>query len=327
MSGFTIGVAGATGALGKEILTALERVRWTPERVVPMARQSTRIPFVTFNDQQIAVEDLNVENLDELDLIFLALPADAAIEVGTRALREGVLVIDCSGALENSIAPVIPWVNPHALAEGTGGLATVPAPATILLSSVLAPLVRAGLTGDVEATVLIPASCSGRDGVEELSKQVIALFNNGTPPRRVFPTGLAFDLIPQVGLLNSEGWTHGESRIRDELQQMLGIEVTATMVQVPVFTGVSAQISLASDAPVIPGLVEKIIQDGGVRMAEGQEARTVPRPRRVDGQAFAWAGRVRIDEESQTLRMWASMDNLRGAATVAVGLAGVMLQA
>ena len=126
------------------------------------------------------------------------------------ALRAGVPVVDCTGFLgESDEAPyLVPWVNPEAMQRAVEqGAISVPGSASILLASALGPLMRAGIVGEIQSTLMYPASSSGRDGIEELSKQVVALFNAGTPPRRVFEHGLAFDLIPQMGPADDDGWS------------------------------------------------------------------------------------------------------------------------
>ena len=326
---FTVGVAGATGALGAEILDVLERAPWAPETVVPLARAASTVPFVEWRGEQLAVDDLAVADLGELDLLFCAVPPEAAREYGGRAADDGVKVVDCSGAFlaDGDVPPVVPWVNPGELSDGDCDMVGVPCAESTLMASVLGPLFRAGLAGEVSATVMRPASCWGRRGIEELSKQVIALFNSGTAPRRVFPSGLAFDLIPTVGTLDDAGETALEKRARVELGQILGNEhpLHLTLVGVPVFSGVCAEIEVRTSRQVPATLVEQILADGGVKQLDGEGERAIPRPRRVEGQPFACFGRVRVSA-SGVIRIWAGMDNLKASAAVAVASAGAILR-
>lgn len=326
--GAVIGVAGATGALGKEIVRALEAVPWEVDEVVPLARASSRTPFVTFRDAEIAVDDIGDEALERLDLLILALPADAAVEWGNRAIQVGTRVVDCSGGLASPTVPVgIPWVNPAQLLQGVRGAVAMPSPETILAASVLAPLKRAGLDGTTEATFYVPASRVGKGGIEELSAQVVALFNAGTPPRKVFADGLAFDLLPTFGEPTAEGWTPGETRASNELGALLELDDVVTLrVGVPVFSGLSVELRIEPNKRPVPELVRQILVDAGIQVPEPETARSVPRPRRVEQHPFPSAGRIRVDERGEVLRVWASMDNLRGSATVAVGLAGLLLR-
>jgi aspartate-semialdehyde dehydrogenase len=325
--GRVIGVAGATGALGREVVAALENVPWEVDAVVPLARAASKTPFVTFRNQEIAVDDLADEDLARLDLLVLALPADAAGTWGERAVHAGTPIVDCSGALASEAVPVgIPWVNPDALLAGQRVAVALPAPETLLAASVLAPLFRAGLDGTTDITFLLPASIRGRDGIAELSAQVVALFNAGTPPRKVFDSGLAFDLLPGMDEPAPGGTTAREDRIRTELTQLLDLEVAVSCVGVPVFSGLSAELRIEPSRRPVPELVRQILADAGVQSTGADAPREVPRPRRVEGQPFPSVGRIRVDERGEVLRLFAAMDNLRAAATVVVGLAGLLLQ-
>lgn len=327
--GSVIGVAGATGALGREVMAALESVPWEVDEVVPLARAASKTPFVTFRDQEIAVDDIGDEALERLDLLILAMPPEACAEWGERAIHAGTPIVDASGVLSSAAVPYgVPWVNPEALLQGQRSAVAMPSPEAILAATVLAPLARAGLEGPTEATFLVPASRRGRAGIEELSAQVVALFNAGTPPRKVFPSGLAFDLSPSFDEAAPDGWTDRETRIADELKGLLGLEdVTVLCIGVPVFSGVSVELRIEPSKRPVPELVRQILVDGGVKITNQETARELPRPRRVEGQPFPSAGRIRVDERGEVLRLFAAMDNLRASATVAVGLAGLLLKA
>ena len=324
----TVGLAGATGALGKEILTVLDKAPWRPNRVVPLASARSTIPFVQYGDEQIAVDDVANVDLEAIDLLIVATPADVAEALIARALEEDVLVVDCSTALlaDPDVPTVLPWVNPQALMD-PGPAVRIPSSPAALLASALGPLARAGATGPVDATILVPASWWGRDGIEELSRQVTTLFNAGTPPRKVFPGGLAFDLVPQIGILQESGWTDREAAVALEAGQVAGwdSEIRVTLIGVPVFSGVSAQVRLQPSRHVPLELVQQILVDGGMKRPEGEGARTVPRPRRVEGQPFPQVDRMRLDS-SGAAHFWMAADNLRMSAAVAVATAGALVR-
>jgi aspartate-semialdehyde dehydrogenase len=329
MDNLRVGVAGATGALGREIVGLLDQAKWRPSALVPLASASTNVSFVDYGGERIAVDDLAGEALDSLDALILAVPSDVAIEAAERAAEEGTLVVDCSGAFlaDPEVPLCVPWVNPQALSEPLRGIVSIPSSAATLLASSLGPLTRAGVEGPFNATVLMPASTWGRAGIEELSRQVVSLFNAGTPPRKVFEHGLAFDLLPQLGTLDESGWTHDELSVTEELRQILGIqtELDVSLVAAPLFSGVSANCELRPSRHVPVELARQILSDGGVRLGEDESARACPRPRRVEGQPFAHVGRIRLDGTGN-LHFWLAMDNLRASAAVAVSACGVLVR-
>lgn len=325
-----VAVAGATGALGGEIIKVLDQVSWRPSSLVPMARATTSVTHIDYGDERIAVDDISDDALDGVDLLFLALPSEAATAIGEAAIRLGIPTIDCSGAFAEhpSIPLVVPWVNPEVLMDLPQGAVATPDPSATLLASALGPLRRAGMEAPTQAVVLVPASIEGKNGIEELSRQVVALFNSGSPPRKIFPNGLAFDTLPAIGALNEDGWTQAERTVAAQVARVTGISapIDVTLVGVPVFSGLSAHLSMQLTRAVTPELILRILADGGMQVPEAAGVRYLPRPRRVEGKPFAHVGRVRTGADGRTLHLWLSMDNLRTAATVAVASAGTMLR-
>lgn len=330
-SDLNIGVLGATGAVGREAVTVLDRVSWRPAQLSPAASAMTTVSTLAYGEETLPVEDVRDLDTGLLDAVILAAPVGPSRECGERALEDGVVVVDVAGAFrdESDVPMVVPWINPEALAHGgVRDVVTLPSAPGLLLASVLGPLARAGLVADVSATVLVPASANGRPGIEELSKQVIALFNSGTPPRRIFPHGLAFDLLPALSEPDEEGWTAQERQAVAEVHQLLGrsVPLAATLVGVPVFSGISAELVVRLGRRIPDGLLERILTDGGLRGVEQDGARFLPRPRRVEGQPFAQVGRIRVRDEGSVAHIWVSMDNLRATATAAVSLVGAALR-
>jgi len=323
-----VGVVGATGALGGEVLKVLDQAPWRPDIVVALARAATSASHVAYGDEQLVVDDVEHEALDELDAVILTVPASEARSPGEAALEGGAAVVDASGVLlaDGDVPLVVPWINPEALASARRRVVAVPRPAGLLLGSILGPLRRAGLTGRCTSTVMLPASAHGRDGIDELSRQVVALFNSGTPPRKVFPTGLAFDLLPAVGPLDEQGFSRAERRASAEAQVLSGWEgeVATSIVGVPLFSGVSASVDLGFDRSVPLELIRQVLADGGLRLPEDASVRSLPRPRRVEGEPFAHIGRLRQRDDG-TVQLFATMDNLRGTAAVLVALAAALL--
>ena len=321
-----IGVVGATGAIGKELLNVLDRAPWRPNQVSAFASRATKTPFVSYGEDNIPVDDFSAGAIGDLDLLFVATPRDTVASIAAVAAEEGVPVVDCSGVLADDEAPlVVPWINPEVLqTEDALDAVSVPSAGATLLAAVLAPLVRAGLVRDVDATILMPASSWGRSGVDELSGQVVALFNSGSPPRKVFDSGLAFDLLPVVGAVGSSGRTDAEDRVVIETSELLSLRQAPTveLIGVPVFSGMTASIRVGLTRETDLGLVHRILSDGGLTVSE--DVRSLPRPRRLEGRPFADVGRIRM--QNQRLSLLAGFDNLRGTAAAAVSAAGVLLR-
>ncbi len=324
-----IGLAGATGALGKEVLTVLDAAPWRPDRVVPLAGASTTTPFVSYGDEQVTVDELGREDFAGLDALIVALPRAIAGEWVEAAAAAGVPVIDLSGSqLEALDVPlVLPWLQDGALDEERArDVVAVPSAAAAMLVTLVRALAEE-LDGHVEATVFVPASSQGKAAIEELSRQVVALFNGQNPPRKVFPQGLAFDLLPQIGEPTSTGWTGEELRCVAEVARMTGERVDVTMVGVPVFSGMSVHLRVDVDETVPDERFLHLLEAAGLEVVPAMDARRTPRPRRVEGSSGVAVGRVRRAQGGRVLHLWASMDNLRATASAAVGIAAALVHA
>ncbi len=319
----TIGLIGATGALGKELLAVLDAAPWRHARVVAMASAATAETTVSYGDDTVPVDDVEPVGLAELDGVVVAVPRERAAALVDAAAAVGVPVVDTSGhALEVLSQPlVVPWVNRDVLAAPRPrDVVGIPSAAGILLATILAPLARAGLVSAAEATVLLPASAWGRGGVDELSRQVVALFNAGTPPRKVFPHGFAFDLLPQIGAPGATGWTADEVRVAAEVARLTRVRAAVTLVGTPVFSGISATLRLSVPDAVVPEALIAALSDAGVEVLDDPSGRKLPRPRRVEGSGKVAVARLRAIPGASAIALWAAADNLHLSAVAAVGV-------
>jgi aspartate-semialdehyde dehydrogenase len=324
-----IGIVGVTGALGRELMSVLDAAPWRPDEVVALARWSSAAPFVDYGDQQVPVHDAAVADWGRLDGVIVAAPRADTEGLVDRIASMGVPVVDCSGSqLEQLDVPlVVPWLNGEALdAPRERDVVAVPSAVATMLASVLRPLVAAGYDDGADATVMVPASHWGRPGVDELSKQVVALFNSGVPPRRVFPEGFAFDVTPSVGALGASGWSGSELQATGEVFRVAGGRCTVSMMGVPVFSGLSAEVRVRIEEGAEAADIVRVLKGAGLQVTEGAQTRKLPRPRRVEGEAFAQVGRVRSSPLGDGIYLWVSMDNLRATATAAVGCLGALLR-
>lgn len=317
MSDLSIGVVGATGALGAELLKVLGQATWSPSHLVPYASSATSVQFVEYKDEQVAVEDTAHIDFGALDAVIVAAPREVSARIVAAALEDGIGVVDCSGCLEETESWFVPWINPEKIEQVQAArFASIPSAPALLLSSVIGPLARAGVIGPVDATLMVGASHWGREGVSELSQQVVSLFNSATPPRKVFEHGLAFDLYPCSGALDDEGWSKDERELIVQTQALTGWPgVKATVVGVPIFTGVSMQLTIHTGSLIEAESLIRVLKEGGCKEVL---IPSLASPRAIDGLPFAHISRVRSGGDGR-IQIWAVMDNL---TTVAVAAAG-----
>jgi aspartate-semialdehyde dehydrogenase len=332
-SSLRVGLAGATGAVGREILALIEASTLPVGTLVPMASPACRSHTVELGGEKLRVENLLAEHISTCDLVIFAVPPAAAAEPLAAALDEGVPVIDLSGSLgpEQGVPVVVPAVNRMQLQDFREHQAVAsPRPEVVGLATLLGPL-RAH-AGDLRCrgTVMHSAASRGRAGIEELSNQVVSLFNSRTPQRKVFPAGLAFDLEPAIGEPTGSGWTPHELHCALGAAALLGLPPERLAVSAlvgPWFNGLCYSLFLETDTGLDAERLERIYEAApGMQLGGGAQGREIPRPRAADGSTLLQLGRLR-DDPGGGVHLWAVADELRfGAAGNAVALLGALVE-
>jgi len=316
--GVNVAIVGATGAVGTDLLSVLERAPLpvasfrlfaspaSNGEVVEVRGRSHRIRSLPDNDGVGAM-------FEGIDVVFMAAPAEVVRPLIPVLQELDVPVVDIGGTVADKSPLMVPSVSMEPVADfaDTRVMCSPSAPG-VVLSTILSRLAVRGVTS-VRGTVMLSASSAGKAGAEELSGQVVSLFNGKTPPRSVFTGGLAFDLLSQMGDI-VEGWTTVERRVAIEVADILGWKPEQALVSVvlaPMFAGVAGDLVIEFDHSVDLEAVKGLLEDTpGVRVGD-----PVPGPRRVAGDNSIYVGRLRVDPEPHRLHLWFSADNLRVGAT------------
>ena len=322
-TGVRIGVLGATGALGSEVLSALDASAIRVAELVASASDRSLGEDIEFQGQIVPVA-AELPSLRGLDLLFCCAPAEVSLSALREALRAEVPVVDCSGALLSSAeVPLGVALLSPAVGKAEPVVVSPPGPALPWLLA-LAPLYAEAGLRRVVGTVLDAASAAGRDGIDALSAGSLALFNQQDvseadflgPPR-------AFDCLPAGDAAASE------TAVAVTLQRLLGAEipVAVTQVEVPAFVGQASSLAVETERALEPKRADELLAAApGVEPWDG--GGTGPNLRAAAGRDVVIAGPVRRDPTAaQGLLFWIATDLLRLAATNAVALAGARLAA
>jgi len=323
-SNLRIGLVGATGALGSEVLALLAESSLDVKQLVPIGTDRSLGQEIEFRDLLAPVETDSM-SLRGLDLVFLCAPEAVSREFAREALHAEVACIDVSGALCESpdVELRVAVFGAPARSEPSPLLVTPPG-AALPLALVLRPLEEAAGLRRVMATVLEGASSGGRQGIESLYRETVALFNQEEPPEpTVFPRPVAFDCGPIAGDPDSQGPTDRESRTMDALTRLLlgDARVALTHVQVPTFIGFGASVALETERLLDPTLAEGVLgKAAGVERWDDAIDRLTLRA--AAGREEVMVGRLRRDPSCENgLLLWIVADVLRLAAANAVRLA------
>jgi len=354
--GLRIALAGASGALAREVLTVLDERRLPVDAILPFASERSIGLDVEFQDEVIPLGGA-LPSLQGVDLLLICTPRDVALDLVRQALRAEVFCIDCSGSLAGSseVPLLVSDLCPPAAVLGAPVIAT-PTGSALAWSLVLAPLARAAGLERVVGTLLQSASHVGRSGIEVLSRETLALLNQQEmPPSEFFAGPIAFDCVPAPGPAvrtndgQAEADSTGERResdvardVRRLVQSALqagekpvqpadeipgdGPRIAVNAVQVPTFVAEGSTLAIQTERPLSPSEAADLLEKAdGVKLWEGGESG--PSTRDAAAEDVALVGRLRLDESTENgLLLWVTADPLRLAASNAVKLAETRLR-
>jgi len=313
-------VVGATGALGGELLAALDETRLAIDSLVPIATERSIGTDVEFQGASMPVET-TLDAVRGAQLAFLCAPASASLEATRVCLHAKVPAIDCSGAL--ALSPEVPLVA-ELHAPGTPPLdapllALAPG-ASLAAARVLGPIARTFGLSRVVATLLESASAAGRMGVHALSEETIALLSQQDapdPPALGHP--VAFDVVPWIGEIDEAGASAAERSFAAIVGRALGgVPIAVTALRMPVFCGEGVSLAIETVQPVeVSAALELLAKQDGIELGSA-----VPTTRAAAGSEAVHVGRVRRDPTRESgLLLWIAADGVRLTAAHAVRVA------
>jgi aspartate-semialdehyde dehydrogenase len=341
--GVAVGVVGATGVVGREMLRLLDDRHFPVRELRAYASSRSEGRTLPFGEDEVVCEVLGDGCFDGLDLVVIDVDDPLALEWAPRAVAAGARVIDNSAAfrMEPDVPLVVAEVNPGDLRELPRGIASCPNCTTAIPMVALAPLHRAaGIERMVVATYQ-SVSGAGQPGVQELDEQwtkqagrTETLMRAGAldavEPGQVWDRPIAGNVIPLAGSLRDSGYTSEEWKFVRESRKILHapeLRVSATCVRVPVYVGHAVAVNVQFARPLgREEAVELLAAAPGVALVDGGDG--YPTPLEAAGVDPVLVGRVREDpSQDRTLDLWVTGDNLRkGAALNAVQLAELLLE-
>ena len=336
MRQYKVAIAGATGAVGCEMMKVLEERAFPVRELVPLASERSEGQKLEFMDNEVTVQRLKPDSFAGVDIALFSPGATVSREFAPHAARAGAVVIDNSSAfrMEADCPLVVPEVNPRdvELAVRPGGRRIVANPncSTIQLVVVLKPLHEAAGLEKVIVSTYQSVSGAGQKGIDELEKQARALFNMAEVGNEKFPHRIAFNLLPEIGKDSGNGYTDEEMKLVNESRKILGLPglaVSATCVRVPVFYCHSEAAHLFFKRPLSPDQAREILRKApGVKLVDELKEHVYPMPLLGAGNDDTLVGRIRTDLSGPNgLALFVVSDNLRkGAATNAVQIAELL---
>jgi aspartate-semialdehyde dehydrogenase len=327
-----IGVLGATGAVGEEILHLLRERQLPVEELRLLASPRSAGQQVVWGEERLTVEAVGPSSFQGLDLVLASAGGSVSKQWAPQAVASGAVVIDNSSAfrMDPEVPLVVPEVNPKAVFSHRGIIAN-PNCTTILLCLVLAPLEARRRIRRVVVSTYQSASGAGARAMEELQRLTRTMLDGGTPHSEVLPFSLAFNLFLHNSPLQANGYCEEELKMLQETRKIMGrpdLLLSATCVRVPVLRAHSEAVNIEFEAPLAAEEARGLLAEApGVVLIEDHGANRFPMPMDVTGQDPVAVGRIRQDlSHPQALELWLCGDQIRkGAALNAIQIAELLM--
>jgi aspartate-semialdehyde dehydrogenase len=328
-----VAVAGATGAVGNQMINCLEERNFPVKSIKFLASSRSVGRELRFKGDLIPVEELKEDSFKGMDIAIFSAGGSTSEKFSPIAAKDGCVVVDNSSAwrMDPDVPLVVPEVNPHAIAGYTRkGIIANPNCSTIQMVVALNPIhKKVGIKRLVISTYQA-VSGTGKKAIEELFDQTRAMINFLDYKIKVYPHRIAFNCLPQIDVFLSNGYTKEEMKMVNETRKIMednAIGVTATTVRVPVFFGHSESVNIETRAPISVEEVRGLLENApGVRVMDDPSQKVYPLATDAAGQDLTLVGRIRKDESIENgINMWIVADNIRkGAATNAVQIAEIL---
>ena len=318
-----VAVVGATGLVGQVVLKVLAEQSFPITQLICVASERSVGKELDFGGDKHKVVGLQQAVSLRPDIAIFSAGGTTSKAWAPKFVQAGTVVIDNSSAwrMEPDKKLIVPEVNGHLLTKDDRIIAN-PNCSTIQMVMALAPLHRAYGIKRIVVSTYQSVSGTGVNAIEQMENE-----RRGERTTMVYPYPIDMNCLPHGGDFNDEGYTSEEMKLVNETRKILGddhIQVTATVVRVPVRGGHSESVNVEFNKDFELGEVRKLLNEmPGVTVQDFPETNTYPMPLYAEGKDDVFVGRIRRDpSQLRTLNLWVVADNLRkGAATNAVQIA------
>jgi aspartate-semialdehyde dehydrogenase len=332
---YKVAVVGATGNVGRELLSILSEREFPVSEVVALASKNSEGKEVSFGE----TETLKCQVLDDYDFtgtdIALFSPGGkVSAQHAPRAAEAGCVVIDNTShfRMDEDVPLIVPEVNPQAIAGYTKRhIIANPNCSTIQMVAALKPLDDIVPIKRVVVSTYQSVSGAGKSAMDELYDQTKGLYANDKKDPANFSKQIAFNVIPQIDVFNQDGDTKEELKMVNETKKIMEapIAVTATCVRVPVFIGHAEAVNIEFEEAISVEQAREALQEAeGIVVIDNPLDNGFITPAECPREDAVFVSRIRKDPTVENgLNIWVVADNLRkGAALNAVQIAEKLIE-
>jgi len=335
--GYKVAVVGATGNVGRELLSLLAEREFPADEVVALASSRSVGKEVSYGEDDILkVQDLATYDFTGTDIVLSSPGASISAEFSPKAAAQGAVVIDNTShwRMDPDVPLVVPEVNPEAIADyKKKGIIANPNCSTIQMVAALKPLHDAAKIKRVVVSTYQSVSGSGKDAMDELFNQTKGIFMNQPwhQHQNKFTKQIAFNAIPHIDKFMDDGSTKEEWKMVVETKKILhpSIKVNATCVRVPVFVGHAESVNIEFENEIDTETARKVLRAApGISVVDMREDEGYVTPVECAGEDAVYVSRIREDQTVDNgLSLWVVSDNLKkGAALNTIQIAEELIK-
>ena len=333
MKTYTVAVLGATGAVGQEMIKILQERNFPVGNLIPLASARSAGKTLTFRGEEVVIREACDEAFEGVDIVLGAAENDIAKRFAPAICKAGAVFVDNSSAfrMDPNVPLIVPEVNPEDV-KGHKGIISNPNCSTIITVTAVNALNAIAPIRTMTASTYQAVSGAGAGGPVELMNEVEALREGKTYAPKVFSHQIAYNLIPQIGGEQFEGYTSEEMKLQNEGRKIMHLPellVSCTCVRVPVVRSHSISATMHFDRPIsVAEAREAIANAPGCRLVDDLGNKQYPMPLDTSDQDIVFVGRIRPDlTDPCGLSLWCCGDQVRkGAATNAIQIAELLIK-
>lgn len=331
-----VAIAGATGAVGAEMIRCLEERNYPVGQLTLLASARSAGKTLKFKGEDIVIKELTKDSFKGVDVALFSAGGDISRAFAQAAVDAGAVVVDNSSAfrMDDRVPLIVPEIN-AADVKGHNGILANPNCTTAISLMALYPLHQAFGVTRIFASSYQAVSGTGAQAIEELAKQSRewASQNRAWDAAKldsqptVYPYQIAFNALPQVDSFLPTGYTKEEMKMENEGRKIMhhpGFRASVTCVRVPVFRAHSVAISAEFEKPITPEAARAVLAKApGLDVIDDPANKKYPLALDIAGRDNCAVGRIRQDcALDNGLAFWVVGDQLlKGAALNAVQIA------
>jgi aspartate-semialdehyde dehydrogenase len=274
-----LGIIGATGLVGREILKVLEKFNLPLKKVNLYASDKSAGKTLNFAGKNVIIQPLKNKITKDNDVFISSAGSAVAGEWGEKIKAEGLLLIDNSSRwrMDPEVPLVVPEINGERIFCHKGIIAN-PNCSTIQLVLALNPLRRKYGIERIVVSTYQSVTGSGEIAVRQLENE---LGENLPDQPKAYNYPIAYNAIPHIDVFLADGYTREERKMIDETQKIFAekISVTATCVRIPTLGGHGESVNVQFKKPYSLSEVKRILEEApGITVMDDPGQNIYPMP-------------------------------------------------